>query len=149
MGKSTFDGLLRSVRFRFCRAARREYPIVSASNASFLASHVWTNSGDYTITLAAYNADNPGGVSANLPVHILPLNEPLLLSASFGLLSTNVFQFQFTGQSNAVYTVQMATNLAPPIAWQNLQMITSTGGLIQLSVTNATNETGFYRVLAQ
>jgi hypothetical protein len=63
--------------------------------------------------------------------------------------STNGFQFQFSGQSNAVYTVQVTTNLAPPVVWQNLQTITGTGGVVQVTDANATNGTGFYRVGVQ
>ena len=43
----------------------------------------------------------------------------------------------------------MATNLMPPIVWQNLQTINSTGGVIQVTDANATNVTSFYRVGAQ
>ena len=63
--------------------------------------------------------------------------------------STNGFQFQFNGQSNASYTVQVATNLNPPVVWQNLQTITSTGGVVQITDANATNVMSFYRIGVQ
>ena len=74
---------------------------------------------------------------------------PLLQPGSFSVSSTNSFQFQFSGQSNAIYTVQVTTNLVPPVVWQNLQTITSTGGVVQVTDANATNGTGFYRVGVQ
>jgi hypothetical protein len=119
------------------------------TNVSYFTSHVWTNAGDYNVTFTAYNADNPGGVYTNLLVHVLPLYQTSLQSASFFSSSTSSFQFQFTGQSNAIYIVQMATNLAPPIVWRNLQTNISTGGVVQITDVNATNVTSFYRVSAQ
>jgi len=74
---------------------------------------------------------------------------PLLQLVSFPASSTNGFQFQFSGQSNAVYPVQVATNLVLPVVWQNLQTITGTGGMVQVTDANATNRTGFYRVRVQ
>jgi hypothetical protein len=74
---------------------------------------------------------------------------PLLQPASFSVSSTNGFQFQFSGQSNAIYTVQVTTNLVPPVVWQNLQTIISTGGVVQVTDANATNGTSFYRVGVQ
>jgi hypothetical protein len=119
------------------------------SNVSYFTSHVWTNAGKYSVVFTAYNTDNPGGVSANLLVQVLPLNPPLIQPGSFSLSSTNGFQFQFSGQSNAVYTVQVTTNLVPPVVWQTLQTITGTGGAVQVTDANATNRTSFYRVGAQ
>jgi hypothetical protein len=63
--------------------------------------------------------------------------------------SANGFQFQFNGQADAIYTVQVTTNLAPPIVWQTLQTITSTGGVVQVTDANATNVTSFYRIGVQ
>jgi PKD repeat protein len=118
------------------------------TNVSFFTSHLWTGPGDYNVVFTAYNPDNPGGISTNLPVHVLPLDPPLLQSTSLLALS-NGFQFQFDGQSNAIYTVQMTTNLAPPVVWADLQTITSTGGVVQIMDANATNATSFYRVGVQ
>ena len=122
---------------------------IIVSNVSYFTSHLWTNAGDYSVVFTAYNTDNPGGVSTNLLVHVLPLDPPLLQSISFSLSSSDGFQFQFNGQSNAIYTVQVATNLVPPVMWQNLQTITSTGGVVQVTDANATNVTSFYRVGVQ
>jgi hypothetical protein len=119
------------------------------SNGNFFTSHSWTIPGDYSVVVTAYNTDNLGGVFTNLLVHVLPLDPPELQLASFSLSPPNRFQFQFNGQSNAIYTVQAATNLAPPVVWQNLQTITSTGGVVQVTDANATNVTGFYRVGVQ
>jgi hypothetical protein len=39
------------------------------SNQPF-ASHAWAAAGDYLVILTAYNESNPGGVSAEVPVHV-------------------------------------------------------------------------------
>jgi PKD repeat protein len=39
------------------------------SNQLYLV-HSWTNGGDYTVTLTAFNDSNPGGVSASVVVHV-------------------------------------------------------------------------------
>jgi hypothetical protein len=117
------------------------------TNAGAGISHQWTNAGDYTTTFTAYNNDNPAGVSTNVLIHVLPLNAPQLQSA---LVLTNRFQFQFTGQLNANYTVQYTTNLAPTATWQTLQNIfSSNGGVHQITDVTAPSGTRFYRVLAQ
>jgi len=134
------------------RAAGLEWSFgdgIIVTNVSYFTSHLWTNAGDYNVIFTAYNTDNPGGVSTNLLVHVLPLALPWLQPASFSMSSTNGFQFQFNGQADAIYTVQMATNLDPPIVWQNLQTIASTGGVVQVMDANATNVTSFYRVGVQ
>jgi hypothetical protein len=115
-------------------------------NYSVTIGHTWTNAGDYTVTFTAYNNDNPLGVSASTIVHVQPLNVPQLQSPA---LVSNSFRFQFNGQVSAGYTVQYATNLTPPVAWQTLQNIGySTGGIQQIIDSAATNGTRFYRVLA-
>jgi len=119
-------------------------PIITNSGTS--PSHYWTNAGDYAVTFTAYNNDNPGGVSAATVVHVLLPNVPRLQPP---VLATNGFQFQFAGQSNANYTIQYATNLAPPVTWQTLQTIYwNLYNVIQVS-DPATNTARFYRVLAQ
>jgi PKD repeat protein len=131
------------------RASRLEWsfgdgPI--ATNLSFITTHAWTNAGDYTVTCTAYNNDNPLGMSANVLVHVLPLTQPLLEASC---LATNGFQFQFGGQSNATYLLQMATNLTPPVVWQTLQTLNSTGGVVQITDPSPTNSAQFYRIQAQ
>jgi immunoglobulin I-set domain protein/PKD domain-containing protein len=119
----------------------------TATNVSYLTSHIWTNTGNYTVTFTAYNNDNPAGVSTHIAINVLPLNVPQLLPSP---PLTNGFQFQFIGQTNANYTIQYATNLMPPAVWQTLQTIlSSTGGVIQINDSNWTNAARFYRVLAQ
>ena len=134
------------------RAAGLEWSFgdgIIVTNVSYFTSHLWTNAGDYSVVFTAYNADNPDGVSTNLLVHVFPLDPPWLQPGSFSVSSTNGFQSQFNGQSSAIYTVQVATNLNPPVVWQNLQTITSTGGVVQVTDANATNVTSFYRVGVQ
>src|ERR1019366_5682538 len=67
--------------------------ITATNNAP--AGHTWTNSGNYTVTFTAYNNDNPGGVSTNLTVFVVPLAVPQLQSP----VLTNGFQFQFAAQT--------------------------------------------------
>lgn len=118
------------------------------TNTGCNISHQWTNAGDSLVMFTAYNTDNPGGVSTNLLVHILVPDPPQLQSA---MMTSNAFQFQFTGQASAEYYVQVATNLAGPAYWQTLQTIhNSAGGMHQILDFGAlTNAARFYRVLAQ
>lgn len=37
---------------------------------SAVISHTWSNAGSYTVTLTAYNADNPGGVPASIVLNV-------------------------------------------------------------------------------
>ena len=118
------------------------------TNSGSGMSHQWTNTGESFVTFTAYNMDNPDGVSTNLLIHILPVNQPQLQSA---LMTSNAFQFQFTGQASATYYLQVATNLAPPAYWQTIQTIyNSTDGVCQMLDFGAgSNATRFYRVQAQ
>ena len=117
------------------------------ANASYFTTHTWTNPGDYTVTLRCFNSDYPDGVTTNLLIHIDPVFAPDLAATSFAN-GTN-FQFQFGGQAGANYSVEYATNLAAPITWLTLKSLTSTGGVVQITDTAATNATRFYRVKAQ
>ena len=117
------------------------------TNASYLAtSHVWTNPGDYTVTFAAFNADNPAGVSSNLTVHVDPL---LLPSVSPGVFSGNSFNLSFPGQAGITYIVEQTTNLIAPVVWQTVTSLSSTGGVLQVTDPQATNAAQFYRVRVQ
>ncbi len=42
------------------------------TNVSYFTSYLWTSPGDYDVIFTAYNTDNPGGVSTNLLVQVLP-----------------------------------------------------------------------------
>ena len=109
--------------------------------------HAWTESGNYPVTFTAYNNDNPSGVSTSIAVQVLSLNLPQLQPAG---VVAGAFQFQFIGQTNANYTIQYTTNLSQPELWQTLQTITANqGGIIQINDSALTNQTRFYRVLAQ
>jgi hypothetical protein len=95
----------------------------------------------------AYNIDNPAGVSSSEVIHVVPVSAPQLQSP---LIVSNNFEFQFTGQVNANYTVQYATNLSPPVTWLPLKSIQySLGGVIQIQDSAPTNACRFYRVRAQ
>lgn len=117
------------------------------TNASELRySHIWTNPGDYTITFTAYNADNPGGVSTNLGITVLPLVSP---TVSVGGLSGSNFSLSFTSQPGIYYIVEQTTNLAPPVTWQTISTGYGNGTNMQIADSSATNAMRFYRVLAQ
>jgi hypothetical protein len=114
---------------------------------TWLNAHQWTSPGDFPVTYTVYNNDNPGGVAATVVVHVQALAVPQL-QASIAL--TNGFQFQFTGQSNANYTIQYATNLVPPVAWQTLQRVFfNNQNVVQIVDGAWTNAARFYRVLVQ
>ena len=120
---------------------------VSVTNSATVVAHYWTNSGDYSVTFTAYNMDNPAGVSTNTIIHVQLPSIPQIQSA---MLLTNGFQFQFAGQTNANYTIQYATNLAPPVTWQTLQTIYfNQQSIIHILDVSWTNAARFYRVLAQ
>jgi len=132
------------------RAARLEWSFgdgPTVTNAGRSISHMWTNVGDYPVTLTAFNADYPGGIATNLLIHVLAPNQPLMQSLA---LTTNGFQFTFPGQESVAYWVELATNLTPPTYWQTLQTIfNSTGGVHQITDSVPTNATRFYRVRAK
>jgi hypothetical protein len=117
------------------------------TNADYYTLHYWTNTGVYNVVLTAYNDDNPAGVSTNMTITVVPDNPPQLQSVS---VLSNSFQFQFTGEVNANYVVQYTTNLAPPAHWVTLRSFEfSMGNVYQITDPIGTNETRFYRVLAQ
>lgn len=115
-----------------------------ATNATSLSpAHIWTNAGNYTATIIAYNSDHTNGVSASVLVHV-PLIAPTFLSV--GLNGTN-FTMNLLGQSNVGYRVEYATNLTPPVTWRSVTApIINNSNLIQVIDRMATNATRFYRV---
>jgi hypothetical protein len=117
------------------------------TNATFLNnSHAWANPGDYVVTFTAFNADNPSGVSTNLVMHVLPLLPPAI--SPIGLTS-NKFSLSFQGQPGVLYVVEQTTNLAAPVTWQTVNTLFSTGAVMQVTDTKATNAARFYRVRSQ
>ena len=120
---------------------------VVMTNTAYIAHHSWTNPGSYPVTSTAYNTDYPGGVSASVGVEVLPINSPVLQLVS---LDTNGFKLSFEAQVSARYDLQLATNLAPPVMWQTLQIIPySYGGTTLFTDPAWTNTARFYRVRAQ
>lgn len=132
------------------RAARLDWSLGDGNvvtNAGWGLLYTYTNVGDFTVTLTAFNSDNPAGVSASIPVEVLPLAPPALLSA--GVIS-NAFRFSFSTQYGAKYTIQYATNLAAPASWFTFQTIYfSLGGTTQINDGAWTNSARFYRVLVE
>ncbi|MBE0541357.1 MAG: PKD domain-containing protein [Verrucomicrobia bacterium] len=128
------------------RASRLEWSFGEGlvfTNLSYVTSHVWTNAGEYQVTFTAYNADNAGGATTNLVVHVVPLVPPPLTAE--GLNGTN-FSLSFPGQSGVTYLIEQTTNLVPPVTWQTVRTILSTGALMQVMDPRATNAMRFYRV---
>lgn len=132
------------------RAARLDWSFgdgTGATNTGFSVTHAWTNPGDYTVTATVYNNDHPNGVSTNVIVQVAPIAQPVLEAAT---VTNGAFRFSFSGQTSGRYTVQYATNLAAPISWHTLQVISSSfGGPTQISDSAWTNAARFYRVLAE
>lgn len=117
------------------------------TNVSVLTvGHAFTNTGDYTITFTAFNADYPDGVSTNLVVSVAPLATPILSAEG---LNGTIFTLNFTGQATVSYTLERASDLTPPITWQPVTTAFSVGGALRLSDAAATNTMMFYRVRAQ
>jgi len=117
--------------------------LTNSANSTFL--YRWQSVGDYTVTFTAFNADYPAGVSTNLVVHVVPLAAPLIMAGS----SEGQFSLRFSGQAGVFYEVQLATNLASPVLWQNVDSIYSTGGLMQVGYPYTTDGMQFYRLWAR
>ena len=90
-------------------------------------SHTWTNLGNFTVTLTAYNNDYPAGVSTNVVIPVEPLAQPTLsiVGASLGNRLTINFQGQY---GRIYYTVQETTNLTPPSVWLTVATVFGFGG---------------------
>jgi len=111
------------------------------------ALRLWNTVGTYSVTFTVYNNDNPAGVSTNVVFQVVPVLAAQLQPA--GIVS-NAFQFQFSGQTNANYTIQYTTNLTSPVVWQTLQSIfMNQNSVIQVNDPAWTNGARFYHVLAQ
>lgn len=118
----------------------------TTTNLGAVCYYKWTNAGVYEVAFTAYNNDHPAGVTTNLLVYV---NLPVVPTIGSASMPGGGLQFQFTTESNVNYTVQYATNLAPPIAWQTLTTILyPTGQVVQIN-DPATNDARYYRLLAQ
>jgi hypothetical protein len=109
-------------------------------------SHSWTNTGVFPVTFTAFNADHPEGVSTNLNITVLPLDQPTL--AVGGLAGAN-FTVDFSSQAGVSYYLEQTANLSPPVLWQSVQTAVGMGGPLRMTDTHATNEMRFYRLRAQ
>jgi hypothetical protein len=117
------------------------------TNSGLNVSHAWNQPGNYTVTFTVYNDDHPAGVSASAAIQVLPILAPQL---QYTGLATNGFEFQFAGQTNAMYTIEYTTNLVPPITWNTLQYIfDGSSGWNQVFDSTVPTGTRFYRVEAQ
>jgi len=130
------------------RVARLEWSFGDgpvSTNLGYQASHAWDNTADYPVTLTAYNADYPGGVSTNLMVHVVPLELQVMAA---GGTTDNLCRLTLSSQAGVDYVVEYATNLVPPVLWKTLHAWTGLGGVIEVEDTNATSTARFYRLLA-
>jgi len=130
-------------------AARLEWDFgdgLQSTDDGFATSHAWTNTGDYVVTATVFNQDNPSGISATLPVHVVPVTVPLLASP---MKTGSTFSLQFVGQPGLTYDFQTATNLAAPVYWTSVQTLFSTGGILTATDSNATTGQHFYRLQIQ
>jgi hypothetical protein len=116
------------------------------TNASNPTSHAWTDTGDFNVTFTASNNDNVSGVSTNLAVHVIPLEIPPL---AFTGPSSNSLGFQFLGQPGVLYTLERATNLTPPVAWQTFRVFNGAGSTINTTDTTTGSPSRFYRLRVQ
>ncbi len=140
------------------------------SNQLF-ASHSWSTPGNYTVTFTAYNADNPGGVSAAAtifilqnPVHHVALDSvtPVAPFLTWATAATNIqgaIDAAFAGGtiivSNGVYSTGSRMISGPnrvavtkPLALQSVNGAAATvidgGGAMRcLYLTNHVSVTGF------
>lgn len=120
----------------------------TVTNLGAYTSHTWTNAGIYNVTLTAYNTDHPGGVSSNFLVTVNPFLSP---SMHFNGIVSNAFEFDFPAQGLGLYTVQYATNLTPPVAWQDLQvfLFSTSNTIMTVRDPAITNAPRFYRIFGQ
>lgn len=116
------------------------------TNAYWFADNIWTNPGIYTVTFTAFNFSNTNGVSTNVTVTIDPLTPASLPPP---VVVSNGVQFSFVTQTNGWYNIQYATNLVPPVNWQELSFFIGDGNSYQVSDNPPTNQSRFYRVLEQ
>lgn len=56
------------------------------------------------------------------------------------------FTLEFPTHLGVSYAVDYMTNLTPPTVWETLQTLSSTGSLMRVTDTHATNDLRFYRV---
>lgn len=106
--------------------------------------HTWTAVGDYTVTFTAFNTDHPEGVSTRLTLSVVPLISP---SISIGSWSNNTFTLSFPSQAGVSYRVERTASLAPPVVWQTVTILFSSGGEeSQITDSTATDAIRFYRV---
>jgi hypothetical protein len=116
----------------------------SPTNTSQLTvTHYWLSPGDYMVSFTAYNTDNPGGVSTNLLLHVVPPDPPTM--SVVGRTGTT-FTVSFPAQLNVVYYLDWTTNLTPPIVWQNSIGTIAASNPCSLTDPRATNGTRFYRI---
>jgi hypothetical protein len=114
------------------------------TNGSFMVtSHSWASAGDYDVVFTAYNVDYPDGVSTNLTLQVVPLVSPQIESPT---LVSNGFTLSFQGQPGVRYYVEQTTNLVLPVVWTTVRSPRSTGQVMQVTDTSATNDMRFYRV---
>ncbi len=148
-GPVVVQGRIASLSGAFTGRATRT--ILDLGDGSMLTNvlsfvRTWPAVGDYTVTFTVFNSDNPNGVSATVLLHVVPLNAPKVTALGVG---TNGFSLSFPGQPGISYFVEQTTNLNPPVSWQSVTRLFSTGQVMQATDPNATNAARFYRLRTQ
>ena len=88
---------------------------------------------------------NPLNNSSSATVTVYQPAQPQLSAPTYNK-ATSTFAFSFPTELNVPYTIQYATNLVAPIAWQTLFTTTGNGLAQQVQDTTAANSPRFYRV---
>lgn len=113
------------------------------TNSMFAAAHQWATPGDYVVTFTAFNLDHPEGVSASVPVNVIPFVVPVL-SSSYSQVEG--LQLSFDGQPRVMYLLQSSTNVADPAAWRTVTSYSGTGAPVTYTDRAMTNQMLFYRL---
>ncbi len=109
-------------------------------------NHAWTNLGNYTVTLTAFNNDFPAGVSTNVVISVVPLTSPAFKAGrDFG---NQIIMDVLSPQPGVSYTLQITTNLTAPVIWQNSYTLIGGGGRVWFGEVFQPSQNRFYRVWA-
>ena len=101
-----------------------------SSNGSLMAS----NAGTYQVTVSNV-AGQAFSSFATLTLTNLPIGQPGVFQ-SISMLANGTVQFELSGTSGSLYTLEVSTNLPN---WTNLVTFTMTNGAVQLDDATATN----------
>jgi hypothetical protein len=114
---------------------------VVTNTVGYNPSYAWSSPGNYVVTATVFNNDHPSGVSASLPVEVVPLEAP-----QFGSFqkSGGSFEMSFSTQPGATYELYRSTNLTDSSGWQLLKTLYGAGEVASFTDSNAISASGFY-----